>query len=98
MEKQNHHCYRYPELEEVNTRFRQRLQSMSDQEVINCYNREMLKLKVLNQFGRYSAQFRGYPNTRVINLCSRIADARNLPRPSLILSAEGQEQPDRSQS
>ena len=91
MEKQNHDRYRYPELEEVDKHFRQRLQSMSDQEVIDCYSREMLKLKILKQFGRYSVWFRGYPNIRVMNLCRRIGDVRNLPRPSLVLPDEDQE-------
>ncbi len=85
MREQNHDPSKRPDLKERDERSKQHLQSMSDQEVTDRYRREMLKLKGLNQFGRHSTYFRGYPNTLVMNRCGRILDDRNLPRPSLVL-------------
>jgi len=85
MREQNHDRYKRPDLKERDERSQQHLQSLSDQEVTDRYSREMLKLKVLNQFGRHGTQFRGYPNTLVMNRCGRIVDDRKLPRPSLVL-------------
>src|SRR5258708_19733133 len=88
MRKQNQDRYRRPDLKERYERSQQHMQSMSDQEVTDRYSREMLKLKALNQFGRQSKQFKGYPNTLVMNLCRRILEHRNLPLPSLVLQEE----------
>jgi len=85
MREQNHDRLKRPDLKERDERAKQQLQSMSDQEVTDRYGREMLKLRLLNQFGRHGTQFRGYPNTLVMNRCGRIVDDRKLPLPSLVL-------------
>jgi hypothetical protein len=55
------------------------VQEMSDQDVTNRYAQEMLKLKTLNQFGRHSERFLGYPNTLTMNRCRRELERRGLP-------------------
>ena len=57
------------------------LQEMSDKEVTHRYAQEILKLKVLNQFGRHSERFLGYPNTLIMNRCKRELERRGLPIP-----------------
>jgi len=57
------------------------MQEMSDQEVTHRYVQETLKLKVLNQFGRRSERFLGYPNTLTMNRCKRELVRRGLPIP-----------------
>jgi hypothetical protein len=59
------------------------VQEMSDQDVTNRYAIEMLKLKTLNQFGRYSERFLGYPNTLIMNRCRQELERRSLPIPSV---------------
>jgi hypothetical protein len=60
---------------------RPKVRQMSDQEVTQRYGRELLKLKTLNQFGRHSEPFLGYPNTLVMNLCRRELERQGLPVP-----------------
>ena len=54
---------------------------MSDQDVTQRYTRELLKLETLNQYGRHSECFLGYPNTSVMNRCKRQLERRGLPIP-----------------
>jgi len=64
------------------------VREMSDQEVTNRYSREVLKLKMLNRFGRQSERFLGYPNTLVMNLCQLELERRGLPIPTLDVEGE----------
>jgi hypothetical protein len=64
------------------------VEKKSDQEVSERYVKEMLKLKTLNQFGRQSDRFLGYPNTLVRNLCRRELARRDLPIPRVSISRE----------
>jgi len=64
------------------------LRAMSDQEVTDRYTKETLKLKVLNQFGRQSERFLGYPNTYMMNRCRRELEHRGLPIPHVQPSQE----------
>jgi len=57
------------------------VRQLSDQEVTERYAQETVKLKTLNQFGRHSEQFLGYPNTLIMNLCKRELERRGLPIP-----------------
>lgn len=57
------------------------LREMSDQEVIDRYCKETLKLKMLTQFGRHSERFSGYPDTGMMNRCKRELERRGLPIP-----------------
>lgn len=59
------------------------LQGKSDQEVTQRYAQELLKLKTLNQFGRHSERFLGYPNTSIMNCCRRELERRGLPIPAV---------------
>src|SRR5712692_2556975 len=59
------------------------VREMSDQEVTNRYSKETLKLKTLNQFGRQSKRFLGYPNTLMMNLCKQELERRGLPIPTV---------------
>lgn len=83
MKKQDQDRYKRPDLRERHERSKQKRQSLSDQEVTNCYTREGLKLKLLNRFGRQSRHFRGYPNTLLMNHCRQLLEQRNLPLPSV---------------
>jgi hypothetical protein len=58
-----------------------RVRHMSDQQVTDRYAQELLKLRTLNQFGRHSERFLGYPNTLTMNLCRQELERRNLPIP-----------------
>ncbi|SRR5712692_1437114 len=64
------------------------IREMSDQEVTNRYCKETLKLKTLNQFGRQSERFSGYPNTLMMNLCKQELERRGLPIPTVSLQGE----------
>lgn len=64
------------------------LQGKSDREVTRRSVQELLKLKVLSQFGRHSERFLGYPNTLVMNLCRRELERRGLPIPPVNPSGE----------
>ena len=57
------------------------MNKMTDQQVTDRYAQELLKLKMLNQFGRHSEQFLGYPNTLMMNRCRRELERRGLPIP-----------------
>jgi hypothetical protein len=59
------------------------MNEMTDQQVSDRYTKELLKLKTLNQFGRHSARFPGYPNTRIMNHCRRELKRRGLPIPAV---------------
>ncbi len=85
MKQQDQDRYKRPDLIERHERFKQRRQSLSDQDVTNCYTREGLKLKLLNRFGRQSKHFRGYPNTLLMNYYRQLLEQRNLPLPSVFL-------------
>ncbi len=71
------------------------MQTMTDQEVTERYAQELLKLKILNEFGRHSERFLGYPNTSVMNRCRRELERRGLPIPPVNPPAEttGQREP-----
>ena len=57
------------------------MNEMTDQQVSDRYTKELLKLKTLNQFGRHSARFLGYPNTLMLNRCRHELERRGLPIP-----------------
>jgi len=85
MKKRDQDRYKCPDLRERYERFKQVSASLTDQDVIDCYTREMVKLKLLNRFGRQSTHFRGYPNTLLMNRCRQLLERRNLPLPSAFL-------------
>lgn len=60
---------------------RPKIRQMSDQDVTRRYAQELLKLKTLNQFGRHSERFLGYPNTLIMNRCRQELERRGLPVP-----------------
>lgn len=60
---------------------RPEMQDMSDQDVTQHYTQELRKLRALNQYGRHSERFQGYPNTLVMNRCRRELERRGLPIP-----------------
>jgi hypothetical protein len=82
MNNQDPSRYTYPHLEERFLRYKQNIHHLSDQALARRYIEEALKLRALNQFGRHSQQFKGYPNTHTINLCRRVLVQRNYPIPS----------------
>ena len=57
------------------------MNKMTDQQVTDRYAQELLKLKMLNQFGRHSERFLGYPNTLMMNRCRRELERRGLAIP-----------------
>jgi len=59
------------------------VRQLSDQEVTDRYVQETVKLRTLNQFGRHSEQFQGYPDTLIMNLCKRELERRGLPVPPM---------------
>lgn len=69
-----------------------RVRQMSDQQVTERYAQELLKLRTLNQFGRQSERFLGYPNTLMLNLCRQELERRNLPIPPVNLPEGNQVQ------
>jgi hypothetical protein len=77
-----------PDLHERYERSLQQVRNLPDQEVIDLYRNEMLKLKTLNRFGRTSERFQGYPNTAKMNRWKRELERRNLPVPQVQLSEE----------
>ena len=60
---------------------RQKIEAMSDQDLTQRYTQELLKLRTLNQYGRHSEHFLGYPNTLVMNWCRQELERRGLPVP-----------------
>ena len=60
---------------------RQKIEAMSDQDVTQRYGQELRKLRALNQYGRHSERFQGYPDTRATNVCRRELQRRGLPVP-----------------
>lgn len=70
------------------------MQTMTNQEVTERYAQELLKLKTLNQFGRHSERFLGYPNTLIMNRCRRELERRGLPIPLVNPPAEAMGQPE----
>ena len=69
---------------------RPKIQLMSDREVAQRYTQELLKLKTLNQYGRHSERFLGYPNTLIMNQCKRELERRGLLVPA-VNAADNQE-------
>ncbi len=57
------------------------LQELTEQQLGERYMQELQKLKLLNQHGRHSARFQGYPNTLVMNRCRKELERRGLPVP-----------------
>ena len=72
------------------------VQEMLDQDVTHRYAQEMLKLKTLNQFGRHSERFLGYPNTLIMNRCRRELERRSLPIPPVNPAGKDEDQTDHS--
>ena len=70
------------------------MQTMTDQEVTERFMQELLKLKTLNQFGRHSERFLGYPNTSVMNRCRRELERRGLPIPPVNPPTEATGEPE----
>jgi hypothetical protein len=93
MNDQDRERHTFPRLEERYERYKRAIQNLSDEALAERYSREMLKVKVLHQFGRQSRHFGGYPNTLTMNLCRRTLERRNLPIPSIVL--QEQEEGDR---
>jgi hypothetical protein len=77
--------YKRLDLHARHERALQRIRKQSDQEVVDGYRAEMLKLKALNRFGRQSEQFQGYPNTAKMNQYRRELEHRGLPIPEVSL-------------
>jgi hypothetical protein len=69
-----------------------RMNSMTDRQVTDRYAQELLKLQALNQFGRHSARFLGYPNTLLLKRCRRELERRGLPVPPVNPPAGAQAQ------
>lgn len=59
------------------------VQELTEQQLNERYVQELRKLKALNQYGRHSAHFQGYPNTLVMNRCKRELMRRGLPVPPI---------------
>ncbi len=56
---------------------------LTEQQVSERYTQELRKLRVLNQHGRHSPHFQGYPNTLVMQRCRRELERRGLPVPPI---------------
>ncbi len=54
---------------------------LTEQQLCERYTQELRKLRVLNQYGRHSSHFKGYPNTFVMQRCRRELERRGLPVP-----------------
>ena len=59
------------------------VQELTDQQVRERYTQELHKLQLLNQHGRHSAHFQGYPNTSILKQCKRELERRRLPVPPI---------------
>lgn len=70
-----------PQTDLYRKKFTEFMNSMNDQQVTDRYVQELLKLKILNQYGRHSEHFQGYPNTLIMNRCRRELERRGLPIP-----------------
>jgi len=80
--RQLHKRLRWLEPEQARgTAYHLSVREMSDQEIVNRYARETLKLRTLNQFGRQSERFFGYPNTLMMNRCRQELERRGLSIP-----------------
>ncbi len=63
----------------------------SDQELMDRYSQEMLKVKMIVRWKRQGRQEKrpcGYPYTLKMNLCSRELKRRGMPLPEVKLSDE----------
>jgi hypothetical protein len=58
---------------------------LSNEELVQRYRTEAVKLKTLNAFGRWSSRFLGYPNTYQMNRCQHELRRRNVPLPLIHL-------------
>ena len=93
MNDQERERHTFPFLEKRYERYKHAIQNLSDEALAERYSREMLKVKVLHQFGRQSRHFGGYPNTLTMNLCWRTLERRGLPIPTIVI--QEQEEDDR---
>ena len=59
------------------------VQQMTEQQLSERYTQELRKLRMLNEYGRHSPHFQGYPNTLVMQLCRRELERRGLPIPPI---------------
>jgi hypothetical protein len=62
----------------------ERVRELSDQEVLDRYSQETLKLKTLLQAQRPGDPFLGYPDNAMMNCCKRELERRGLPVPQIV--------------